>query len=137
DAEWRALSSVAGHSEWSTDPCFATAEARRANEDALDAALSAWTANLTPWQVAEPLQKAGVMAGPVFKANEVFADVQLAERGSTMEIDHPIAGRRRQLSIPWKSDTLPAPAHKHAPLLGEHTREVLGGLLGLDETEWQ
>lgn len=136
DDEWRTLSETAGHPEWATDPRFATAEARRANEDALDAAISAWTAPWTPWQVAEPLQQAGVMAGPVFKADEVLSDAQLTERGFIIEIDHPIAGKRRQIGIPWRSDTLPAPDHRHAPLLGGHTREVLGEILGVEGAEW-
>jgi crotonobetainyl-CoA:carnitine CoA-transferase CaiB-like acyl-CoA transferase len=136
DEEWRALTNAAGHPEWAEDPRFATAAARRANEDALDAAIGEWTAPLTPWEAAEPLQNAGVMAGPVLKANEVLSDAQLVERGFIIEIDHPIAGRRRQISVPWRSDTLPAPAYRHAPLLGAHTREVLGGILGVDDAEW-
>ncbi len=137
DDEWRALCQTVEHPEWQTDPRFATAAARRENEDTLDALITAWTCPQTPWQATERLQQAGVTAGPVLKANEVLTDRQLVERGFIIEIDHPVAGKRRQIGIPWRSDTLPAPNHQRAPLLGEHTQDVLGGILGLDASRLQ
>ncbi|MFN8531987.1 MAG: CoA transferase [Dehalococcoidia bacterium] len=136
DEEWRAFCAAAGRPQWQADPRFATAAARQANEDVLDAMLAAWTSRLTPWQVTERLQAAGVMAGPVLNAAEVLADRHLTERGFIVEIDHPIAGRRRQVGIPWLADSLPTAEHRHAPLLGQHTREVVSGLLGLDDAAW-
>jgi crotonobetainyl-CoA:carnitine CoA-transferase CaiB-like acyl-CoA transferase len=135
EVEWDALCRAARRPEWRDNPRFATMAARLANVDALDAEIERWTRQHRQVELAAALQEAGVTAGPVLKPDEVLADRQLNARGAVIEVDHPIAGRRRHLGLPWQFGS---PIEYHAaPLLGEHTREILTGLLGIGGDEYE
>jgi len=135
EADWAALCQAAGRPGWRTDARFADAAARRANADALDAEIAAWTAGLDRAEVAERLQAAGIAAGPVLRTDELLDDPQLVARGTVVTVDHPIAGSYRQLGLPWRMDSVGV-SYRRAPMLGEHTREILTELLGMDAAEY-
>jgi crotonobetainyl-CoA:carnitine CoA-transferase CaiB-like acyl-CoA transferase len=130
DEEWRALCGALGREGWGRDAELATAAGRRGREDALDEAIAAWTRERTPLDAAEQLQRAGVTAAPVLRSAEALSDQQLLHRGFVVETEHPVSGRRRHYGVPWRGAG--NPDLTPAPLLGQHTREVLGGLLSLD-----
>jgi len=133
--DWDALCLCAAHPEWRTDDRFAGAKARRANVEALDALVEAWTRTLTPDQVTVALQTRGVAAGPVLRTDQLLDDERLLQLGAVVTTDHPVAGVRRQMGLPWRMDGARAD-YRCAPLLGEHTREVLTHVLGLSEAEY-
>jgi crotonobetainyl-CoA:carnitine CoA-transferase CaiB-like acyl-CoA transferase len=133
--DWHALCRAAGHTDWRHDPRFADAAARRANVDALDRTVGAWTKTMAVRHATELLQAHGVAAGPVLRTDELLDDEQLQSLGVVIETEHPVAGVRRQLGLPWRMATGGA-AYRRAPLLGEHTREVLTTLLGLSDSEY-
>ena len=78
---------------------------------------------------------AGVAAGPIVRCDQLLDDPQLQAHGSVVTIDHPTAGPHRQLGLPWQMDSLGV-EYRRAPLLGEHTHDILTGLLGIDEAEY-
>ena len=79
------------------------------------------------------LAKEGVPAGPVYSMQEVFSDPQVLQRKMLLRIRHPSAGEISQIGIPMMfSDTNPE-VRSPPPILGEHSNEVLGTLLGYDE----
>jgi len=133
--DWAALGRAAGGPEWAVDPRYANAGARCANVAELDAAVESWTRTLSADEAADRLQAAGVAAGPVRRCEELLDDPQLVARGMVIETDHPVAGRRRQLGLPWRMDSLGV-EYRRAPLLGEHTREILTGLIGMSADEY-
>lgn len=135
DEEWRGICRAAGHPEWAGDPRFADLLARHAHADALDALVAGWTRQHEQAGLVERLQGAGVAAGPVLRPDQMLDDPQLLARGVVVENDHPTGGRRRQLGVPWTADSM-GTRYCRAPLLGEHTREVLTGLLGVNESEY-
>jgi crotonobetainyl-CoA:carnitine CoA-transferase CaiB-like acyl-CoA transferase len=135
EKEWDALCRVAGHPEWRADVRFSDAAARRANVAALDRALEAWTRSATPDAITEALQGARVAAGPVLRTDQLLDDERIARLGAVIETDHPIAGRRRQMGLPWRMDGARA-KYERAPLLGEHTRNVMTRLLSMSSTEY-
>ena len=58
------------------------------------------------------------------------------ERGFVKEVQHPTAGTVKVVGNPLRFEgKYEAGRYEAPPLLGEHTREVLGGLIGLDEAE--
>ena len=136
EEEWTALCRVASHPEWAADSRFKDATARVKNVAALELAIEAWTRRQEVNATTDALQAAGVGAGPVLRCDELFEHEQLVERGLVITTDHPVAGKKRQLGIPWRMDTL-AIDYRPAPLLGEHTRETLTKLLGIDEATFK
>jgi crotonobetainyl-CoA:carnitine CoA-transferase CaiB-like acyl-CoA transferase len=135
ETEWKAFCGAAGHPEWLSDPRFATMSKRYENVEALDAAIEAWTRTTTPAEITERLQNAGVTAGPVQRTDELLDDERLQRLGCIISTDHPVTGVRRQMGLPWRMDGA-RPNYRRAPLLGEHTREILTGLLGMDADEY-
>jgi len=125
-----------GHPEWAEDERFADVLGRSHHHDDLDQLIGAWAREQDHIEAMHLLQRAGVIAAAVLNPKEVLFDPHLRERGYWDLIEQPGAGRRavpRQLGARF-SAMEPGP-QGHAPRLGEHNREVLGGLLGLSEEE--
>ena len=70
----------------------------------------------------------GVPVGPVNRIGDMLADPQVAAREMVIEVDHPRAGRTRALGMPIKFSDARADMTRPAPLLGQHSREVLDQL---------
>ena len=81
------------------------------------------------------LGAAGVPCGPLQDVGQVFADEQVAARGMIVDLEHPVAGRQAVPNSPLKFSKTPIELSAPAPLLGQHTDEILRGLLGLREDE--
>ena len=139
DRQWRALATELaadlGRPELADDPRFARAADRKANEEALDALVAGWVAERDRWALTERLQAVGVPAHPSLSPLELLADPHLEARGLFERFDHPEVGRRTHTGLGWRSASSPPGMPRRAPLLGEHTEEVLGGLLGRSPAE--
>ena len=135
DEEWRAMCAAVGKPEWAADEGLQTAEGRIANVHRLELALEEWTRSMPLKDAVDLLQAAGIAAAPVLRNDELLHDEQLIERGLVVTIDHLIVGPRRQLGLPWRMDSFGID-YRRAPLLGEHTREILTGLVGLSDQEY-
>ncbi len=99
----------------------------------LEAAVGAWTADRTPVEVAAQLQTAGVAAARVANSRDLIEeDPQLAARGYWQTLDHPEIGPALFTSPPYTVDGERVEL-KRQPLFGEHTHEILTGVLGLSE----
>ncbi len=109
-----------------TDDRFATAERRRANEAELDALVAAWTSTRDRWETTRMLQAVGVAAFPSLSPRDLWeGDPQLATIGMLERPAHPRTGDRVVPGIPWRFDRSPNGLRRPAPLLGEHTEEIL------------
>ena len=135
DGQWQALAEVCGHEEWARDPRFVTLEARKVNEDALEALLASWTETQDGSETMARLQAAGVAAGVAQRASAVLSDPHIADRGYFVYLDHAEAGRRAYDGAPYRLSRTPAELRRAAPLIGEHTHEIATGLLGLTDDE--
>ena len=123
--QWERLCSVIGREELAADPRFATNADRMANRPELVAELeAALAADGTDAWVAR-LEEAGIAAGPIHDYAEVFADPHTRARGMEVTMEHPEEGTVRGLGIPVKLSATPGTVRRAAPLLGEHTAEVL------------
>ena len=81
------------------------------------------------------LEPAGVPSGPVNDVAQVFEDPQVRHRGGRVEIEHPDAGTIPLMGNPIKLSATPITYERPPPRLGEHTREILGTLLAMDDAE--
>jgi len=123
---WERLATALGHPEWRDDPRFATNDDRMANLPALVETMNAVLVTRTRAQWLEVLDAAGVPAGPVNDMGEALSNPQVLARGMVVEVEHPVNGRYKALGCPIHFSRTPAAVEHPAPLLGEHTRLVLG-----------
>jgi crotonobetainyl-CoA:carnitine CoA-transferase CaiB-like acyl-CoA transferase len=84
---------------------------------------------------AEELEAAGVPCGPINSIAQALADPQIVARGLRIDLPHPTAQRVPLVASPIVLDGKRAVSDLPPPLLGEHTRSVLGELLGLADAE--
>ncbi len=136
DEEWRKLAGAIGRPELASDPRFATHGARKANEDELDAEISAWTRERDPWQVTYLLQGHGLMAGVVEDlADMVVRDPQLPAQHFGEVSDRAGAvsytAHRQPIRLDGQMPPLVRP-----PVLGEHNEYVLKQVLNLTDEEY-
>ena len=132
--QWVAMVGAMDRPELAEDPRFATSEARWENRAALNAIIEAWTTARPKHEVMRVLGAAGVPCGAVQDTGEVLADPHLREREMIVDIDYPTRGAYQTVGCPVKLSDSPA-AISRPPMLGEHTRELLGALCGLDDAE--
>ncbi len=124
-ANWERIAEVLGHPEWRDDPRFATNAARMTHLTVLTAAMNAVIATRTRSEWIEAFDAAGVPVGPVHTIGEALEHPQTRARGMVVDLKHPRAGNIKSLGCPLHFSRTPTEVKRAAPLLGEHTREVL------------
>ena len=135
EAQWLALARVIGGDALVTASRFATAGERWQRHDELDTLISAWTRAYTPRQATRLLQDAGVPAGAVQTAEDLWSDVHLRQRGFMVTLEHPETGRLEHPGIPVRLHDTPGQIQRPEPRLGEANEAVFRGLLGLKADE--
>ena len=131
---FQALMRTIGRPDLADDPTLQTRGGRFARVDEIDGLIEAWTLKHTKHEAMEILAGAGVACGAVLDSGEVLANEHLRGRGMVVDVEHPDRGRFPMLGNPVRLSDSPTEVQR-APLLGEHTAEVLGGLLGLSAEE--
>ena len=135
DAQWQALVEVLGGPEWARAPELASLVGRRQASDRLDTELSRWAADRDLEASVETLLEAGVPAAPVVDPRTTSRHPQFKARGFYEECEHPIAGKQQIATAPFRFASVERWLRSPAPTLGQHNREILGDLLGLDDAE--
>ncbi|MDP2081308.1 MAG: CoA transferase [Pseudotabrizicola sp.] len=135
DAEWSVLSNAVGGKQLVQDPRFVTLAARKANEDALDDLIAAWTRLQDRHAIASHLQAIGVAASAVETAPDLARSDYLRTRGFFTTLDHPVAGRHDHPGLPFHSDIAQGSARTASPGFGEGNDYVLRDVLALSEAE--
>lgn len=130
DQSWSDLYHAVGHEHELSDPWF---QERLQNPRPVYASLGKILATRTTAEWLELAARLGIPAGPVPSVDDIIND-PAQHRGVLSEHDHPAAGRYRQITPPARFDRSPASVRRHAPLVGEDTREVLREI-GLSEEE--
>jgi formyl-CoA transferase len=121
---WKAICKVIGKENWSTDPDYATPNARLPRLKEVFAAIEAWTVTKTKFEAMTLLNEHDIPCGPILSMKELAAEPSLRETGTIVEVDHPKRGKYLTVGNPIKlSDS--ATVVTRSPLLGEHTDEVL------------
>jgi formyl-CoA transferase len=128
---WINFGKLVGKEEWLEDPRFESNPKRVENRDALLPLIEEMFAQKTCDQWMELLVGAAIPCGPVNDMQHLFADPQVKHRGMIAEVPHPTIGTLRLGGIPIKYSETPGAIRRHPPLLGEHTDEVLTGVLDI------
>ncbi|MGA8261522.1 MAG: CoA transferase [Arenicellales bacterium] len=124
-ANWERLVDLIGVPELKEDPRFTTNAGRMENLEALAGILNGVfrTRSTTAWQ--RVLDEGGVPAGPILSVGEMHRDPQTLARRMVVDLEHPTAGAVKTLGLPVKFSETPGAVQRPAPLLGQHTVEVL------------
>lgn len=138
DGIYKRFMSAIGRDDLANDPRMRDNPGRTANAAELDEAISDWTRVRTVGEVMAILTDAKVPAGPIYSVAELVEDPHFKARDMFIERDVRVDGAPRSVTFPGvvpKLEELPGSVRWVGPELGEHTREVLTGILGLSDTE--
>jgi crotonobetainyl-CoA:carnitine CoA-transferase CaiB-like acyl-CoA transferase len=119
------------------DPRFATIAQRVAHRDVLVPMLEAITSTRTIDEWVAAMEAVDVPCGPINTIDRVFADAQVRARGIALELPHLQCASVPSVASPMRFSQTPLRYTQAPPVLGQHTREVLGRLLGLEASQLQ
>ena len=122
---WLRMLDVIGAPQLKDDPRFVTNAERMRNLPDLQAELTAFFKTRTSAEWLRRLEEAGVPAGPVLDVRQMQSDPQALAREMVVETAHPTAGKVKSIGLPIKFSETPGAVTRPAPVLGQHTREVL------------
>lgn len=137
DVLWAKFCEVLGKEELINDERFATNPLRNENYDQLRPLIAEPMKEKTTEEWLEILDKAGVPNGPINTIDKVLQDPQVIAREMIVEVEHPVAGNLKMPGVPIKLSDTPGSVRTPAPLLGQHTEEILKELLGYDDEKIQ
>jgi crotonobetainyl-CoA:carnitine CoA-transferase CaiB-like acyl-CoA transferase len=135
DKLWARLAAAMERPDLITDPEMATAKQRLGCRDRVEGIVEAWTSPLTTAEVVARLEAQGLPYGVLRNIEAVIQDPQTAVRELAPEVQQPHLGALRVPGCPVKFVGARSGVQGPAPLLGEHNREVLGGILGMSSAE--
>jgi formyl-CoA transferase len=131
---WGAICDLIGKPEWKTEPDYATPPARLPRLKHIFATIEAWTMTMSKFEVMKVCNEHDIPVGPILSLKEIAEEPSLRETGTVVEVDHPTRGKYLTVGNPVKmSDSITEV--KRSPLLGEHTEEILGKVLGYSAKE--
>ena len=132
DGQFRRFAEAAGVGHLAGDRRFATNAERVGHRDTLIGLIEPLFPGRTTAEWIALLEAANVPCGPINRVDQVFADPQAIARGMTIRMNHAAAGALDLPASPLRLLGTPPEYRTAPPLLGEHTAEVLTGILGLD-----
>ena len=132
---WKIFCPVIGRPELAEDPRYAGNSARDANRAHLIATLQEvfLTRTYEEWEAL--LVETGIPVGAINDLAQVAEHPQVKARASFVEMDHPSVGKVPVVGVAVRLSATPGSVRLPSPTLGEHTEEVLRGLLGSDDRE--
>jgi crotonobetainyl-CoA:carnitine CoA-transferase CaiB-like acyl-CoA transferase len=135
DNLYRKFCEAAGRPELASDPRFETNGKRVENRVELTRLLGEIFRKRSKKDWVALLDAAGVPNGPINDIAQVFAEPQVQARGVKIEVEHPVAGKLPMVASPMRFSATPLEHRTPPPLLGEHTEEILRGVLGMSVEE--
>ena len=133
DRDFVRFAEAIGRPELARDERFATRGARDRNEEELVAIVGDVLRPGTVNGWVEKLGAVGLVAAPVYEFADILNDPQIRARGAISQLSHPAGGTTPTVANPMRFSRIAPREHVAAPLLGQHTDDVLGQLLGYDE----
>lgn len=127
EQNWKRTADAIGHPEWADDPAYATARARQDKLFAIFEEIEKWLADKTKWEAVDILRKWEVPCAPVMSMRDLAYDPDLRKSGTIVELEQKGRGTCLTVGSPIKFSSF-TPNVAGAPLLGEHSDEVLADL---------
>jgi CoA:oxalate CoA-transferase len=137
EKHWHNLCRAMKRDDLLKKPEFNSMVGRAENYPDLRPIIDTWTKSLKRNEIVKLLIEYDVPVAPVHSVDDIFRCPQVAERGMLVNVDHPIAGKFKIVGPPAKFSKTPGHISKAAPLLGQHTEEILRTLLTYSDKEIQ
>jgi formyl-CoA transferase len=135
DSVFSRLAAVMGRPDLVADERFATHSARGEYMEELDALIAKWTADFDADELLETLHQAGVPAGRIYRAKDMFVDPHFAAREAIVSLPDPAFGQIAMQNVFPKLSASPGAVRSVGPALGASNDEIYRGLLGLGEDD--
>jgi len=133
DTVFRRLAVAMGEPALAEDEHYATHGARGRYAAELDDRIARWSATYLADELLDLLEEHGVPAGRTYRAQDMLRDPHFAARGSIVRVPDKTFGELAMQNVAPRLSRTPGSVRWSGPDLGEHTREVLTGLLGLSD----
>ena len=130
DSFWRDACKILGCEHLVADPRFKTKADRVTHNKELVPELEVYFKRQTTAALCEAFEAAGIPAGPVMNHVEVYNEPQTHAREMVTEVEHTKVGKMKAIGVPVKLSDTPGGVRRAAPVLGEHTEEVIRDWLG-------
>ena len=131
---WKALANRIGGEALVNDPRFTNIDVRRANQGEMWDLITTFASNYTKRELMAILNEIDVPCGPIMSTSDLANDAHVKLREMYVQLDHPQRGKWYNLGCPMKLSDSPVEVTR-SPLLGEHTEEILGEVLGYGRGE--
>ena len=125
DAFWRILCTALGRQDWLDDKRFATNADRVAHRDILEPMIEDYFRQFTCDELLERLVPAGMACSAAYRIGEAMANPHARARGNVLEIDYPGIGLVKSAANPLRLSDAPVETRRKAPMVGEHTVEIM------------
>lgn len=135
DQLWKRFCKVIDRPELAENPLFRTNPLRVKNREACIGILASVMKTRTRDEWIQLLNDDAIPCAPINTVDEVFQDPQVLHRNMLVDVNHPTAGKIKLVGIPVKYSDADAEIRLPPPVLGEHTREILGGILGYEDAK--
>jgi len=135
DRLWEKLCNILGCPELIADPRFNNNGNRTTNVNELMPILNNIFINKTINEWLELLEKAELPCAPINTVDKIVNDPHIKAREMIVEVEHPVAGHLKMAGVPVKMSATPGKVEFHAPLLGQHTAEILNEFFGWDKAQ--
>ena len=122
---WERMCRAIGREDLLEDERFASNPERMVSIEALTPIMEETFRTQTTSHWVEVLESAGVPCGPIYDIEQVYADPHVQTRDMAVELEHPKSGSIRNIGVPVKLSDTPGSVRTPAPLLGQHSEEVL------------
>ncbi len=133
-AVWQKICDVIGKPDWKEHPDYATPPARLPHLNEIFGAIEEWTMTQTKYEVMEICNPLDIPVGPILSMKELAEEPSLRATGTIVEVDHPERGPYLSVGCPVKLSDNEVVVER-SPLLGEHSEEILGEVLGYSAEE--
>ncbi len=133
-AVWGNVCDIIGKPEWKQADGYKTPAERLDKISAIFDAIEEWTKTKDKFEVMEICNPLNIPCGPILSMKELSEQQSLRDTGTIVEVDHPERGKYLTVGNPVKLSDSPSEVTR-SPLLGEHTDEILGDVLGLSAEE--
>lgn len=138
DKIWERFCQAIGREELLDREEYKTNSSRTKEYASLKQIITEWTSTKKMNDIIELMLANSVPCAPIYDTAQVVNDPHIAEaREMLVEIDHPLEGKMKVVGCPWKFSETKATIRTPAPMLGQHTAEVLADILKVSATEYE